>query len=788
MILPGIIASSVAGGTYVFTATTGALTSNVYRSVSVTIGPNTPLGTAISIANGTYSKSYDFFTASSGTVNPGDIISLQATSSASSSTDVVVSVTIGGAISTWTITTAALLLDRIPNAVAAWDTANQLIASFVGTPMTQSVGVVTGLNDQIGSRNWTMSGSPAVGTGTIGNSAFMKFDGVNDKGTYTSLTLPGDFTWVLSGGSIDINGMGSTFGNSAGQDGLRGAGSGFDLRGGGQGPTAYNITYGWPKGFHCVVVRRSGTATDIWVDGEFRTTHSSITNTITLNQFGVSSASTTWSAMGFGRGIIFNRAITDAEIAIATADTLGAFPNTICIDATLGSDSNLGWNDQVPLQNITAVRTLLVRRGIGIYLKRGEVWGRTNLLTFTTTSQGGAPGFPVLVGAYGNPASPPPKINGAELAAGPWTNTVGTEYSATVTGLSGTACVWSEQIGVPEVIPLRPGVNYTSADKVTILVPGTAGTLAANTYAVTGTLLTVNVGADPTGTYNIQVAHLGGISSGGGDAIHPAAPDMTFSDIDVQYAPADGAGYEGANPSMVRCRFLWCANDGQGDQCVNFYEEECTVIRSGDTVRRSSGAPGDAGSTHGGTTGLSLRPTFIEASKAGSDHVDDTVVLTRGFYIRGCNRNIFTANPDAGVTGGLKTFEWGTIIRTSVDGASACENSSNQNMVLNHVTFINTGSAPGTVAVNQNSTGTLTMTNCLSSGFGTRLIKNGSGTLTADYNLANIGSIYGAGASAGPHDLTADPVFVDAPSGNYALVPASPGTGAANDGGDIGAF
>ncbi len=775
---------------YSFTPEADALTGVTYRSNNITISPSTPLGSTISITGGTYTKNYDYYTSSAGTVNPGDVISLEGVASSSSSTEVNVVLTIAGLPVTWTITTQALLLDAVPGAVAAWSATRQLKASFVGTPMTTSAGNVTAVNDQIGSRNASPAGTLAVGTGTIGSSAFAKFDGIANKLTFTALALgSSDWTMAFAIGGASATTMATLIGRSAtSTTGIRGtAATNFDFRSDSAGPVSYGTVVGTTLGFHSLIFTKSGTTITIYQDGQAlgAPVGRTVTGNWTVDQLGCQQAATAFSAMGFGECIIWNSLLTAGQIATVTANMKNAYPNTICIDQTAGNDSNLGWNDQVPLKNITAVNTKVVRPGVGIYLKRGETW-RRQPLTFTTSLQGGADGSPVIVGAYGVGANP--KLIGAELAAGPWVNTTGTEYSTTVTGLSGTTCVWSEQIGVPDVIDLRPGVTYTVPDAVTILTPGTAGSLALNTYNVTGTTLTVNVGVDPTSVYNIEVGHIGGIAAGSGDWILPSAPWMAFHDIDVWFAPRDGVAADGDNSAIYGVRCFYCANDGHGGAAGDIYQEDTLSVRCGDTVRRSSGAPGDAYSTHGGTTATRIRPTAIECAKAGIDDVDDAVVTTYGFYVRGCNRNIFTANPDAGVTGGLKTFKWGTVVRTSVDGGNAVENSNIESLVLEHVTIINTGPSSGTVAVVQNATNPLTMTNCLASGFAQRLTNTGGGALTADYNLANIGSAYGSGVSAGAHDLTADPIFVNSAAEDYRLVSGSPGIGVASDGGNMGAL
>jgi hypothetical protein len=107
------VATSVATGAadttpnaFTFTDVTGATVSTVYTSNTITVtGINA--AAAISITGGTYSVNGGSYTSASGTVNNGDIVTVRVTSSASNSTAVNATLTIGGVSDVYSVTTQA---------------------------------------------------------------------------------------------------------------------------------------------------------------------------------------------------------------------------------------------------------------------------------------------------------------------------------------------------------------------------------------------------------------------------------------------------------------------------------------------------------------------------------------------------------------------------------------------------------------------------------------------------------------------------------------------------------
>lgn len=91
---------------FVFTDVTGATTSTVYTSNTVTISGMNSAAT-IRITGGTYSKNGGGYVSAQGTINNGDNVSVRVASSSSSSTAVNATVTIGGVSDTYTVTTGS---------------------------------------------------------------------------------------------------------------------------------------------------------------------------------------------------------------------------------------------------------------------------------------------------------------------------------------------------------------------------------------------------------------------------------------------------------------------------------------------------------------------------------------------------------------------------------------------------------------------------------------------------------------------------------------------------------
>jgi hypothetical protein len=78
---------------------------------------------------------------------------------------------------------------------------------------------------------------------------------------------------------------------------------------------------------------------------------------------------------------------------------------------TSGSDSNDGRSCNTPFKTIAKVNGLRLQPGDSVMFRRGGVW-RESLVT----ASAGAPGLPIVFGAYG--IGPPPVLTGADLVTG----------------------------------------------------------------------------------------------------------------------------------------------------------------------------------------------------------------------------------------------------------------------------------------------------------------------------------------------------------------------------------
>jgi hypothetical protein len=102
--VPPVTTTDTVPSSFVFTDVTGATTSTVYTSDTVTIAGLTGTAT-IRITGGTYSKNGGGYVSSAGMITNGNTVAVRITSSASYSTAVNAVVTIGGVSDTYTVTT-----------------------------------------------------------------------------------------------------------------------------------------------------------------------------------------------------------------------------------------------------------------------------------------------------------------------------------------------------------------------------------------------------------------------------------------------------------------------------------------------------------------------------------------------------------------------------------------------------------------------------------------------------------------------------------------------------------
>lgn len=668
----------------------------------------------------------------------------------------------------------------VAQSTVAWSTGRKINPAFAGNYADKSGGAFTTIYDQVGSRNATGVASPAVGTGAINGLDYCKLNGTDMRYSFTSLALgSGDWeVWLAVGLPGALNSIAMLgLGRSGGTTSLRPSSTvALDIRSDSAGPQAYSLVYPPIPGINIFRVKRTGGSLYIDLNGEQMGSPygRSIAGNFTFDQIGRSST-TVWSAQGFCECVIFTRTLTDAEANVMLANMSAAWRNGLYVDATGGSDSNLGWNAETAYQNVSAVNTLVLRRGAKIKFKYGEKW--TSPLVFNTTNQLGTVADPIVVSAYGDSGLAKPTFSGGTAVAGSgMTLDSGTEYSVAV-ALTNVQGVWAEAAALPADL---------NGKKVLRLVSGTAGSLtytpasgtpgapgyqpAIAQWAYTGGRLRVNVGGSPA-LYTFQAAQeLGSQTSG----VRVEKNYFDIYDLLSQYwaydAFSQGVGQTGSR--LFNCQGEYSANDcfgGGGNACS---QTDCVAAYPGQG-RTTSGPTGDCYSAHGGATLTRLRCTALGGDKAGFDDQDSVTSVNTNCYARGCNQNIFSASNGGG---GLQTWNNLIVIRESYDQANAVNCGAGSNHTFSFPTVFNNDSAGSSVALRCSTTGTVNVQNLATKGFGTDLLL-AAGTLNHDHCCLPDLVPY-SGTSAGVGDITSDPLFTNTATLDLTLQEGSPCLGA----------
>jgi len=181
-----------------FNAVLNALLTTVYTSNVITV-KGVPIASAISIAGGTYSKNGGGYTASAGTVSPGDTVSVRGTSSGADSTLVTVTLTIATLTLLFKVTTG----DHVPNAFSFVD----INPGLLSTIYTSNTIVVTGTTIPS-----VISISGAGATYNINGGAFTASAGTvnpSDNVQVKNTSSASDTTVVNS--ALTIGGVSDTF-------------------------------------------------------------------------------------------------------------------------------------------------------------------------------------------------------------------------------------------------------------------------------------------------------------------------------------------------------------------------------------------------------------------------------------------------------------------------------------------------------------------------------------------------------------------------------------------------
>ncbi len=182
------LAADTTPNAFSFTAKTGVALSSVVTSSSITVAGIT-VATPITVAGGKYSINGAAYTASAGTVNAGNTVSVQLTASATASTKTSATVTIGGVAGTFDVTTLA---DTTPNAFSFTAKTGVALSSLVTSSSMTVTGItgptpitVTGGKYSINGAAYTAS----AGTVSLGGSVTLQLTSSATSSTKTSATV-----------------------------------------------------------------------------------------------------------------------------------------------------------------------------------------------------------------------------------------------------------------------------------------------------------------------------------------------------------------------------------------------------------------------------------------------------------------------------------------------------------------------------------------------------------------------------------------------------------------------
>jgi hypothetical protein len=176
---------------FAFTGQTGIAPNTVVTSNTITVsGINA--STSISVTGGKYSRNGGVFTSASGSVNNGDTVRVQQTSSSSYSTTTNTVLTIGGIQDTFSVTTQAANADTTPDAFSF--TAQTGVA--LNTAVTSNAATITGINApapvSVSGGIYSINGgafTSAAGSINNGDSVRVQLTSSSQYSTQTTATL-----------------------------------------------------------------------------------------------------------------------------------------------------------------------------------------------------------------------------------------------------------------------------------------------------------------------------------------------------------------------------------------------------------------------------------------------------------------------------------------------------------------------------------------------------------------------------------------------------------------------
>ncbi len=217
------------------------------------------------------------------------------------------------------------------------------------------------------------------------------------------------------------------------------------------------------------------------------------------------------------------------------------------IDSVNGSDANSGmgraqaWKTLAPLLALSTIPL-----GMKVGLARGSIFrpAVSVVMPWSGTSE-----HPIVFDAYGSVDQPMPSIRGSTaVSSGSWTLVTGTEYKlATAVSAGGRPFIyWDPNSG--------SGQQGSVSQVVQQLALGTAGSLTANQYQITGGFLNVNIGRAPTAADFFEVAQVNTMTCN--------RSFITFRNIDWRYSLNDciqiASGTAADSITIQNCELSYC--------------------------------------------------------------------------------------------------------------------------------------------------------------------------------------------------------------------------------------
>ena len=430
------------------------------------------------------------------------------------------------------------------------------------------------------------------------------------------------------------------------------------------------------------------------------------------------------------------------------------------VDSVAGNDFNDGKTPLTPLATIAAAVTKVgSTAGLSVGLKRGSTF-RNDRLNFG--------GVGTSVRAYGTGANP--RILGSTAISGSWSNVSGNIYS---TPLAYT--------------PVNVYWQDASSGAITKLYPGTAGSLTANQWAVSGGNLQVNIGKNPTGEIievPANISRLLDTSNG----ISAGAANQTYRNLTVMFWPGSGGACVGFTGwTVADCTISWNGNDGLDTHSgATGYLFARTRFQGNGTTRGDVlGGMGDGVSAHTLAGGVVEYCSFIDNERTGVGNQADTTNITRYCYFEGQYIDWRVYNTAEGNPPGDHKVYYSIFRRTKTDEVPIVLDGNTDIAItasIHNNTFVNVAaSAPRAVAC---AMGTVDFKNNVidpgfQQGIGSYNEASGFGYATthSDYNQFGGTYMYQPGYPpdvTGANDNLADPQVINASGANYGIKGASP--------------